>query len=356
MGILGLLSTPGGSSASSRFCSSSPCCSRTATSRPADGGRSRALRGAHRVPAVRSCSVTDAVRGVERTTSAWRTRSTSARSIRFEIPDAVISIGLLVALVGSRRLARGPVPPLEGRRAPADQVGGPRADLLVCSFVSAEVLLQLGVGRPASSTRSCPGSRSSRLPVSIGDRRPAVPPVRARRRREEGARRRGVRLLVIGAYARRRRALRRRHVRSNESSGSCSSIALLLGLAFRPVTRFARRIADRIVYGRRATPYEVLAEFSERMGESYATEDVLGSHGARSSGQATGAAIGAGVAPRRRAAATGCVVADRTPSLRRSPEVTDDALPAIAGETPSRFGTEASSSAPSPSPCPRATR
>ena len=60
-----------------------------------------------------------------------------------------------------------------------------------------------------------------------------------------------------------------------ESSGSVFVVALLLGLAFRPVTRFVRRFADRIVYGRRATPYEVLSEFSERMGEAYATQDVL---------------------------------------------------------------------------------
>jgi len=60
-----------------------------------------------------------------------------------------------------------------------------------------------------------------------------------------------------------------------ESSTSVFVVALLLGLAFRPVTRFARGVADRIVYGRRATPYEVLTEFSERMGEAYATQDVL---------------------------------------------------------------------------------
>jgi signal transduction histidine kinase len=75
----------------------------------------------------------------------------------------------------------------------------------------------------------------------------------------------------------------------NESSGSVFIVALLLGLAFRPVTRFARRVADRVVYGRRATPYEVLTEFSERVGESYATEDVLGRM-AQILGQATGAA------------------------------------------------------------------
>jgi signal transduction histidine kinase len=34
-------------------------------------------------------------------------------------------------------------------------------------------------------------------------------------------------------------------------------------------------VADRLVYGRRATPYEVLSEFSDRVGGSYAAEDVL---------------------------------------------------------------------------------
>ncbi len=35
------------------------------------------------------------------------------------------------------------------------------------------------------------------------------------------------------------------------------------------------RFANRVVYGRRATPYEVLSEFSERVGGAYADEDVL---------------------------------------------------------------------------------
>jgi signal transduction histidine kinase len=37
----------------------------------------------------------------------------------------------------------------------------------------------------------------------------------------------------------------------------------------------AARLADRLVYGRRATPYEVLSEFSERLGGTYSTDDVL---------------------------------------------------------------------------------
>jgi signal transduction histidine kinase len=94
-------------------------------------------------------------------------------------------------------------------------------------------------------------------------------------------------LLVIGAYGA-VVGLLGVVTSGNESSGSVFVVALVLGLAFRPVTRFARRIADRIVYGRRATPYEVLTEFSERVGESYATEDVLGRM-AQILGQATGA-------------------------------------------------------------------
>jgi signal transduction histidine kinase len=51
--------------------------------------------------------------------------------------------------------------------------------------------------------------------------------------------------------------------------------AAALAVLFAPARDRARMIADRLVYGTRATPYEVLAEFSERMGESYAADDVL---------------------------------------------------------------------------------
>ncbi len=52
--------------------------------------------------------------------------------------------------------------------------------------------------------------------------------------------------------------------------------AAVLAVAFQPVRDRTRRIADRVVYGQRSTPYEVLSEFSGRVGEAYATEDVLG--------------------------------------------------------------------------------
>jgi signal transduction histidine kinase len=51
--------------------------------------------------------------------------------------------------------------------------------------------------------------------------------------------------------------------------------AAAIGLAFWPALRLARRVSDRVVYGRRATPYEVLADFSARLAGSYGTEDVL---------------------------------------------------------------------------------
>ncbi len=50
---------------------------------------------------------------------------------------------------------------------------------------------------------------------------------------------------------------------------------VLLIVTFNPVRRTARSLADRLVYGRRATSYEVLADFSEHMAETYATDDVL---------------------------------------------------------------------------------
>jgi signal transduction histidine kinase len=51
--------------------------------------------------------------------------------------------------------------------------------------------------------------------------------------------------------------------------------AAVIALAFNPVRNWAKRFANRIVYGDRATPYEVLSEFSERMAGTYSQEDVL---------------------------------------------------------------------------------
>ena len=52
-------------------------------------------------------------------------------------------------------------------------------------------------------------------------------------------------------------------------------IAAFLAGSFLWLRPRATRFANRLVYGRRATPYEVLSEFSERVGETYSTDDVL---------------------------------------------------------------------------------
>ena len=49
----------------------------------------------------------------------------------------------------------------------------------------------------------------------------------------------------------------------------------LVAVAFQPVRDRANRLANRLVFGERATPYEVLARFGERVGETYASDDVL---------------------------------------------------------------------------------
>jgi signal transduction histidine kinase len=61
----------------------------------------------------------------------------------------------------------------------------------------------------------------------------------------------------------------------SESPGIALLAGIGVGALTWPLLRLSRRIADRLVYGTRATPYEVLTQFSDRMAESYATDDVL---------------------------------------------------------------------------------
>jgi signal transduction histidine kinase len=51
--------------------------------------------------------------------------------------------------------------------------------------------------------------------------------------------------------------------------------AAVIAIAFQPVRERSRRFANRLVYGTRATPYEVLSDFAERIAGSYAVDDVL---------------------------------------------------------------------------------
>jgi signal transduction histidine kinase len=49
----------------------------------------------------------------------------------------------------------------------------------------------------------------------------------------------------------------------------------IVAVAFQPVRARVQRFANRLVYGHRATPYEVLSEFSSRMASTYASDDLL---------------------------------------------------------------------------------
>jgi signal transduction histidine kinase len=51
--------------------------------------------------------------------------------------------------------------------------------------------------------------------------------------------------------------------------------AAIVALAFQPARRWAQRLANRVVYGKRATPYEVLADLGGRLANEYAADDVL---------------------------------------------------------------------------------
>jgi len=64
-------------------------------------------------------------------------------------------------------------------------------------------------------------------------------------------------------------------VGSRSNTTLAFAAAVVVAIAFQPARELTRRFADRLVYGKRATPYEVLSEFSGRVGEGYATEDVL---------------------------------------------------------------------------------
>ena len=49
----------------------------------------------------------------------------------------------------------------------------------------------------------------------------------------------------------------------------------VVAVAFQPVRERVQRLANRLVYGKRATPYEALSELAGELGGTYATEDLL---------------------------------------------------------------------------------
>ncbi len=49
----------------------------------------------------------------------------------------------------------------------------------------------------------------------------------------------------------------------------------VVAVAFQPVRERVQRFANRLVYGERATPYEVLSSFASNMAQTYAADDLL---------------------------------------------------------------------------------
>jgi signal transduction histidine kinase len=64
-------------------------------------------------------------------------------------------------------------------------------------------------------------------------------------------------------------------VGSTRNLGLSILATAVVAVGFQPVRDQVQHLANRLVYGKRATPYEVLSEFSERMSGTYATEDLL---------------------------------------------------------------------------------
>ena len=52
------------------------------------------------------------------------------------------------------------------------------------------------------------------------------------------------------------------------------AVGAIVALLFQPVRRRLQRLANRLVYGKRASPYEVLSQFSKRVSEMYASDEL----------------------------------------------------------------------------------
>ncbi|HSJ19394.1 MAG TPA: hypothetical protein VK964_02370 [Nocardioidaceae bacterium] len=74
----------------------------------------------------------------------------------------------------------------------------------------------------------------------------------------------------------------------DESSWASLLATVLVALAFQPLRRRVNRLADRLVYGAQAAPYEALAEFSDELGRSGRVTQLL-PRVAEAAGRAVGA-------------------------------------------------------------------
>ena len=156
---------------------------------------------------------------------------------------------ILVALPAVLRGPRGAVPSFTRRGAAPTQVVRHRG----------RVRRGIVRGDRHLPRRGAPLDPLAALPLRIDrDRGVEVPALRHRCRDREG---RGVRGAGGVHHDRLHRASRRRrHASRQRCSPLLSAVAAaVVAVAFQPVRERARRLANRVVYGKRATPYEVLA-------------------------------------------------------------------------------------------------
>ncbi|HEY9289411.1 MAG TPA: histidine kinase [Candidatus Dormibacteraeota bacterium] len=114
----------------------------------------------------------------------------------------------------------------------------------------------------------------------------------------------------------------------NDPAGAVA-IGAMVALAFQPLRRLLQRLASRLVYGKRATPYEVLSRFSHQMGDMVASDE-LPRQMARVLAEGTGAdraTVWLRVGDELRQAASWPEVESRIATLPLS----DGELPPIAG-------------------------
>ena len=112
------------------------------------------------------------------------------------------------------------------------------------------------------------------VPVIGRVRGSEVPAVRHRRRHQQGGRLRRVAVFITAVYL--LVVIGVGSLIGYASNPVLSAIAAaIIALAFQPARRWAQRLANRFVYGRRSTPYEVLSQLSSRFANAYSLDDAL---------------------------------------------------------------------------------
>ncbi|MFZ0179065.1 MAG: sensor histidine kinase, partial [Candidatus Dormiibacterota bacterium] len=122
-----------------------------------------------------------------------------------------------------------------------------------------------------------------------------------------------------------------------EGSGGKPNLAMsilataVVAVGFQPVRERVQKVANRMVYGQRATPYEVLSEFSGRVAETYAADEVL-PRMARVLQEGTGA-VSATVWLRGSTELRPAATFPDAPGTRESLPMSNGTLPALPGAT-----------------------